>query len=161
MTSKNLLGVVLAGVLLIGGPLTEPLLAQDAKRVEGGSKPNGSEIAYEWQYSCPDSKACSFTCPSSGGASGVTKLSIQLMTIPLGTTRVAGVFYDFSTVAIPRANGFSITTGISTVACQINGMTLDYAGSPNQNQPPSSSPKQHDSPAATSSLSRPRERRVD
>jgi hypothetical protein len=159
--TKNLIGVVLGGVLFVSVPLAGPLLAQDAKPAEVGSKPNGSEIAYEWQYSCPDSKACSFTCPASGGASGVTKLSIQLMTIPLGSTKVAGVFYDFSTVAIPRANGFSITTGISTVACQVNGMTLDYAGSPNQNQPPSSSPKQNNSPAVTSSLPRPRERRVD
>ena len=29
---------------------------------------------------------------------------------------------------IPRANGFSLTTGISTLSCQVNGMDLDYSG---------------------------------
>ena len=32
------------------------------------------------------------------------------------------------TVQIPRANGFSLTTGISTLSCQVNGMDLDYSG---------------------------------
>jgi len=66
-----------------------------------------------------------------------------LMTIPLGAKNVAGIFYEYSTVEISRANGFNITTGISTLACQVNGMNLDFSGLPGKNQ----------SPGLTSSLS--------
>jgi hypothetical protein len=66
-----------------------------------------------------------------GGASNVTKLAIQLGTIPLsGTQKAFGIFYEFATVQIPRANGFSLTTGISTLACQVQGMNLDYYSGP-------------------------------
>jgi hypothetical protein len=93
------------------------------------SAPGASDVTFEWQYSCPSGKACSFTCPGSGGASNVTKLTLQLGSIPLGgNQRAFGVFYKFSTVQIPRANGFSLTTGISTLSCQVNGMDLDYSG---------------------------------
>ena len=55
---------------------------------------------------------------------------LQLGTIPVsGDQRAFGIFYKFSTVQIPRANGFSLTTGISTLSCQVNGMDLDYSGS--------------------------------
>ena len=88
-----------------------------------------SEVAFEWQYSCNNGKACSFSCPGSGGASSVTKLTLQLGSIPLGGDQKAfGVFYKFSTLQIPRANGFSLTTGISTLSCQVDGMDLDYSG---------------------------------
>ena len=40
------------------------------------------------------------------------------------------VFYEFSGPEIPRANGFSITHGLGTLSCQVNGMTLDYSGPP-------------------------------
>jgi hypothetical protein len=129
--SKSFHALVLGGVLLIGGPFVQSLSAQDGKRSEGGpSDPGASEVAFEWQYSCPGGKACSFTCPGSGGASNVTKLTLQLGTIPVsGDQRAFGIFYKFSTVQIPRANGFSLTTGISTLSCQVNGMDLDYSGS--------------------------------
>jgi len=115
-------------LLIVGGPLVR---AQDGKRVEASPPyPGGAEMAFEWQYSCANGKGCSFSCSGSGGASNVTKLSIHLMTIPLGAKNVAGVFYEYSTMEIPRANGFNITTGISTLACQVNGMNLDYSGLP-------------------------------
>jgi len=64
-----------------------------------------------------------------------TKLSIHLGTFPVGDTEKAGgIFYEFSTMEIPRANGFSITTGISTLSCQVNGMNLDYSG-PSKDRP--------------------------
>lgn len=151
--SKSFLGLVLSGVLLVGGPFTGPLGAQDSRRVEAGSPyPNGSEVAFEWQYSCTSARACSFNCSGSGGASSVTKLSIKLMTIPLGAKNVAGIFYEYATVEIPRANGFNITTGISTLACQVNGMNLDYSGSPKRNESPAASPKNSEAPAVTSSI---------
>jgi hypothetical protein len=171
-TSKCFLGLVLSGVLLIGGPLTGLLRAQDAKRVEAGPLyPGGSEVAFEWQYSCTSGKGCSFDCGSGApqmpnmaqvenaqaaigatsftgtkhaAASHVTKLSIHLMTISLGGKNVTGIFYEYSTVEIPRANGFNITTGISTLSCQVSGMNLDYSGQPKKNE----------SPAVTSSIGR-------
>jgi hypothetical protein len=139
--------------------LAVSLFAEDEKRWEAGpAYPGGSEIVFEWQYSCPTGKGCSFNCPGSGGGSNVTrsddasdvtrsngasnvtrsgggsnvtKLAIHLGTIPLrGTEKAFGIFYEFSTMEIPRANGFSLTTGISTLACQVSGMNLDYSGPP-------------------------------
>jgi hypothetical protein len=130
--SKSFYALVLGGVLLVGGPLVS-LRAQDAKRLEGGPPyPGGSEIAFEWQYSCGNGKGCSFNCPGSGSAANVTKLVIHLGTIPLsgGLQKAFGIFYEFSTMEIPRANGFSLTTGISTLSCQVLGMNLDYSGPP-------------------------------
>jgi hypothetical protein len=128
--NKSFRALVLSWVLLLGGPLMQSVSAQDGKRSEDGPPYLGaSEVAFEWQYSCTGGKACSFTCPGSGGASNVTALTLQLGTIPLsGNQRAFGIFYKFSTVQIPRANGFSLTTGISTLSCQVNGMDLDYSG---------------------------------
>jgi hypothetical protein len=127
--NKSFRGLVLTWVLLVGGPLMQPVNAQDGKRSDSAPYLGASEVAFEWQYSCTDGKACSFSCPGSGGASNVTALTLQLGTIPLGgNQRAFGVFYKFSTVQIPRANGFSLTTGISTLSCQVNGMDLDYSG---------------------------------
>jgi hypothetical protein len=131
--SNSFIGLVLGAFLLVGGPLVEPSRAQDGKRAEADF-PSGSETAFEWQYSCANGRGCSFSCSGSGGASSVTKLSIHLMTIPLGAKTVAGIFYEYSTVEIARANGFNITTGISQLACQVNGMNLDYSGVP-KNRP--------------------------
>ena len=123
--SKSFNALVLGGALLVGGPLVESLHAQ------GPLDLGGSEIAFEWQYSCPGGKGCSFNCRGSGGGSNVTKLAIHLGTIPLrGTEKAFGIFYEFSTVEIPRVNGFSLTTGISTLSCQVSGMNLDYSGAP-------------------------------
>ena len=120
--------LVLSCILLVTGGVLQSLSAQDGKRSDTPYL-GASEVAFEWQYSCVDGKACSFNCPGSGGASSVKKLTLQLGSIPLGGDQKAfGVFYKFSTMQIPRANGFSLTTGISTLSCQVNGMDLDYAG---------------------------------
>jgi hypothetical protein len=128
--SKSFHALVLGWILLVCGPFVQSLSAQDGKRSEDGAPHLGaSEVAFEWQYSCTNGKACSFSCPGSGGASNVTNLTLQLGSIPLGGDQKAfGVFYKFSTMQIPRANGFSLTTGISTLSCQVNGMDLDYSG---------------------------------
>ena len=126
--SKSFHALVLGGVLLVGGPSLEPLRAQERPPYPGAS-------AFDWQYSCTNGKDCSFSCPGTGGASHVTMLSIHLGTFPVGDTEKAGgIFYEFSTMEIPRANGFSITTGISTLSCQVNGMNLDYSG-PSKDRP--------------------------
>jgi hypothetical protein len=125
MASKSFHALVIVAALLVGWPSVS-LAAQGA----GASSPfpSGSENAFEWRYSCPNGTYCSFSCPGSGGASHVTKLALHLGTIRLGTQDVGGVFYEFSTLEIPRGNGFNVTTGLSTVSCQVNGMSLDYSG---------------------------------
>lgn len=147
--SRSFHALVLGWMVLVGGSLVQSASAQDTKRSE--AVPTGaSEVAFEWQYSCTGGKACSFTCPGSGGASNVTKLTLQLGSIPVGGgQRAFGVFYKFSTMQIPRANGFSLTTGISTLSCQVNGMDLDYSGpqkSVDEEAPTASIPSQERRP---------------
>jgi len=149
--SKPLPALVLGGILFVGSALVQSASAQDSKRAEENI-PGASEVAFEWQYSCPSGKGCSFTCPGSGGASSVTKLTLQLGSIPVGANQKAfGVFYKFSTLQVPRANGFSLTTGISTLSCQVNGMDLDYYGARkpvDEDVPTASIPSQEKSPQA-------------
>jgi hypothetical protein len=128
MAPKSFHAFVLGGTLLVSLPMT--LSAQVANQ-EGSRSPRpvGFDVAYEWQYSCPEAKGCSFTCPGSGGATNVTKLSLYLGSLPLARTEnTAGIFYDFSSRHVPQGNGFAITTGISTLSCQVQGMHLDYSG---------------------------------
>jgi hypothetical protein len=134
------------GIIVLLLALAPVLHAQDEKGPKADpSYPSGSEIAFEWQYSCPTGKGCSFSCPGSGGASSVTKLAMHLGTIPLrGTDRAFGLFYEFSTLQIPRANGFSLTTGISTLSCQVSGMNLDYSGPPKDRSLPIDRPRTPD-----------------
>jgi hypothetical protein len=122
--------VVLGAALLVGGPWVASLHAEDGKPLGAAQPyPSGLEIAFEWRYSCPNGRGCSFSCPRSGGGSNVTNLVIYLGDLPVGTTEhAAGIFYEFSTMEIPHTNGFSITTGISTLSCQVQGMNLDYSG---------------------------------
>ena len=130
--AKSFRLLLLGAGLFVVGPLAEPLHALGETRVQTGTPyPAGSDIAFEWQYSCPNGRGCSFTCPGGGGGNNVTKLAIHLGSIPLTSNQNAfGIFYEFSTVEIPRANGFSITTGIATLSCQVSGMNLDYSGTP-------------------------------
>ena len=130
MAFKSFHALLLAAAVLVGWPSVTSLLAQDARYTGTGSTyPSGFEVAFEWRYSCPDGKGCSFSCPGSGGANNVTKLSMRLGSIPTGKIEhSAGIFYEFSTMQIPRGNGFVLTTGISTLACQVQGMNLDYSG---------------------------------
>jgi len=91
--------------------------------------PAESEVTFEWDYSCPDNKLCSFDCPGHGGANHVTKLTIYLGTIPVGTLQhVPALLYNFSTAEMPTGNGFIVSAGLSTLSCQVNGMRVDYSG---------------------------------
>ena len=120
-------------VVMLAGPFMGAVRAEDGKRLESDPPYGASHVAFEWQYSCPDGRGCSFACPGAGGGNNVTKLAIHLGTIPLASSQNAvGIFYEFSTMQVPRANGFSMTTGISTLSCQVSGMTLDYSGPPRQ-----------------------------
>ena len=128
--SKSFRALIVWAAFFASWPLAS-VQAQDGRRMGEGPLPypGGVEVAFEWRYSCPSGKGCSFSCPGSGGGSNVTRLSIHLGNIPVGhTEHAAGVFYEFSTIQIPRGNGFALTTGISTLSCQVQGMDLDYSG---------------------------------
>ena len=119
------------GALVFTSPFLSPSWAQD----KGQPPPvppvlAGAEITSQLNYSCPSNTACSFTCPGGvgGGADHVTKLTIYLGTMSLGNDQAPALFYDFSTRERPNSSGFSISTGLSTLSCQVNGLTLDYVG---------------------------------
>ena len=125
---------LILGTLLFASLLMNLSWAQNKGEPQapaGPPYPGASEITFQWDYSCPSGKDCSFTCMGTGGASHVTKLTIYLGTIPVGSNqKTPAVLYDFSTREIPRGNGFSISTGINTLSCQVNGLTQDYSGPP-------------------------------
>jgi hypothetical protein len=92
---------------------------------------SGAEITSQLSYSCPSNTACSFICPGAvgGGADHVTKLTIYLGTMPLGNDQNApALFYEFSTRERPYFSGFSISAGLSSFSCQVNGLKLVSIG---------------------------------
>jgi hypothetical protein len=102
--------------------------------------PAGAEITSQFNYSCPSNTACSFVCPGEAGtrADHVTKLTIYLGTMPLGNNQnTPALFYDFSTRERPNSSGFSISSGLNALSCQVNGLTLDYVGRPPSRRLPS------------------------
>jgi hypothetical protein len=149
MARWSLCAFALGAGLLVGLPM--PLVAQIARQEEPRpARPVGFEVAYEWQYSCPEAKGCSFTCPGSGGATNVINLSLYLGSLSLASTQnTAAVFYEFSTRHIPKGNGFAVTTGIGTLSCQVQGMQLNFSG-------PAGKPKASDDIPTASITSSPR-----
>jgi hypothetical protein len=124
---------LLLGMLALVGAFPSAAWAQDrtAPTETGPPFPGKSQMTFQWDYSCPGGRVCSFDCPTGGSASHVTKLSMYLGTIPVGSDQKApAVFYDFSTVEIPHSSGFIIGVGLGALSCQVNGLTLDYAGPP-------------------------------
>lgn len=90
-----------------------------------------SKTTFRWDYACPANIACSFICPG-GEASQVVKLSLYLGTVSFdGGQNTPAIFYQFVTREFPHASGFSISGRLNNLSCQVNGMTLDYSGSPN------------------------------
>jgi hypothetical protein len=123
-----ILGTLFAAVLI------NPLWAQDKRgpSASGPTYPGGTEITYQWNYSCPSGGECSFTC-GTGGASHVIKLGIYLGVMPVGTDQKnATLSYDFTTRELRRGSGFSVNTGLSTLQCQVNGLIVDYSGPPRE-----------------------------
>ena len=116
-------------MLLFVGPFLSTSWAQTEPTDGGPLFPGTSQITFQWDYSCPGGKVCSFICPG-GGASHVIKLRMYLGTIPVGSQEAPAVIYDFSTIEIPRARGFSVSVGLGTLSCQVNGMMSDYSGPP-------------------------------
>ena len=113
MSRALILGLLFAGVLM------NPSWAQNKNGPDasGPPYPSGAIINFQWDYSCPGGRECSFTC-GTGGASHVTSLRIYLGALPLGTDQKNfSLFYDFGTVQVRRGNGFNISTGINTLSC--------------------------------------------
>ena len=72
--------------------------------------PVGSEITFQWTYSCHNNQHCVFGC--GGSQNGVTDLTIYLGTVPVGNNQKApALFYYYSTPTIQRNNGFRIVSG--------------------------------------------------
>jgi hypothetical protein len=123
--------VVLAGA----GGLAEAVVAEDRviPPAPFQAYPAGSEITFEWVYSCRgNARPCSFSCAGSGSANGVTALQIYLGTTPLGSNpKAPAMFYFYSTATVPYNTGFRISTGLQgALGCDVVGMTLDYSGPP-------------------------------
>jgi hypothetical protein len=118
--------------LLLTIQLMNPSWAREGEsRAPGPPYPGDSEITFQWDYSCPSHAACSFSCPGQGGAGQVTKLTIYLGTIPVGRLQnTPAMLYNFSAREMPSGNGFVVSTGLGSLSCQVNGMTLDYSGPP-------------------------------
>src|ERR1700704_6344546 len=85
-----------------------------------------TKTTFQWEYSCPGGEACSFICPA-GEATQVIKLSLYLGTVSFdGSQNVPAVFYEFNTRAFPHASGFSISTGLSSLSCQVTKYARIY-----------------------------------
>jgi hypothetical protein len=126
--------------LLFATPFVSGSWAQDSAQAPAPVPPylSGAEITSQFNYSCPSNTACSFICPGAvgGGADHVTKLTIYLGTMTLGNDQNApALFYDFSTRERPNSSGFSISAGLSSLSCQVNGLKLDYVGRLPHRQP--------------------------
>jgi len=95
--------------------------------------PAGTEITFQWSYSCPTNKSCSINCQGPGsGVDRVTALEIYLGSTPIGNSQmVPALFYFYSTQVFASNSGFNISPGkLSRLSCQVTGMTLDYSGPP-------------------------------
>jgi hypothetical protein len=146
--SANWSRALILGTLLFA-TLNAPR-AQDTGALPTGKPsstyPSDAEITFQWNYSCPSNNACTFRCQGAGGADHLTRLDIYLGTLPVKgdqQQRAPAIFYDFSSRGFPQGNGFAISTGISTLSCQVSGMTLDYSGPPKETATtPSKKPNQ-------------------
>jgi hypothetical protein len=129
------LGLLLRTIitLLCASPILSVSWAQDKAQPPTLAAPylSGAEITSQFSYSCPSETACSFICTGGGGggADHVTKLTIYLGTMPLGNNQNApALFYEFSTRERPNSSGFSISAGLSSISCQVNGLKLVSIG---------------------------------
>ena len=96
-----------AALLLVSGVSSYVSLAQEKAELP---YPAESDITFQWTYSCPTSQ-CAFSCPGTGRAKQVTKLTIVMGRMRIGNNddyNPIALFYEYSTKDIPRGNGFSI-----------------------------------------------------
>jgi hypothetical protein len=119
----------LVTLLLLSALSSDSSLAQSKAQLP---YPVGSDITTQWTYTCATGTSrCAFSCPGAGTASQVIKLTIFMGRMRIGSDESPlALFYEYSTKDIPRGNGFTINTGLGTLACQVSGMVLDYSGPP-------------------------------
>ena len=85
---------------------------------------------FQWEYSCQGGEACSFICPG-GVQTQVTKVRLYLGAVSIdGSQNIPAVYYEYNSRQFPQGSGFGISNGVSTLYCQMSGMTLDYYGPP-------------------------------
>jgi hypothetical protein len=102
--------------LLFASQIANPSWAQQSGKLPASAEsrppyPTGSDITFQWDYSCSNARVCAFNCPGAGGATNVKRFTIYLGTIPVGSNQQSAIFYEFSTSEFSRANGFSISAG--------------------------------------------------
>jgi hypothetical protein len=137
------------GTLLLAGPFLSMSWAQNswaqnswAQNSWAQNKTEPTQTAppfpftktiFQWDYSCPAGITCTVACPGRE-VNHVIKLSLYLGTVLFDSGQNApAVFYEMNTREYPHASGFSISPGLpglTTLSCQVNGMTLDYSGLP-------------------------------
>ena len=122
---------LLVGTLLFAGPFLSMSWAQNKiEPTQTGPSFPFTKTTFRWDYSCPAGLPCSFVCPG-GGATHVLKLSLYLGTVAFDSSQNApAVFYEFITREFPHSSGLSVGAGLTTLSCQVDGMTLDYSGLP-------------------------------
>lgn len=119
---------LILGTLLFVGFFVSATWAQERTGLQAPF-PAASNITMQWNYSCASGQACSFVCPGAGSASSVTQLTIYLGSMPISLNQSSpAMFFAFTARDIPRGQGFNVSTGLGNLSCQVNGMTLDYAG---------------------------------
>ena len=106
----------------------------------GPVTPGPADADLDWIYfSCPTGAGVGTEATSATGraatsgtmaATHVTKLTIHLHQLEVGNDKALALVYDYSTMEVPSGNGFSVNTGLGTLSCQVNGMTVDYSGPP-------------------------------
>jgi hypothetical protein len=132
---RHFSAATLSGIILGVGAFGGACWAEEKAERPPDLESFGGNTVFQWNYSCPSSQGCAFTCPGTGTAAHATKLTIYLGKLRLSDNESAlALFYDYSTFEIPRGNGFSINTGLGTLSCQVSGMHLDYSGPPRKAQ---------------------------
>jgi hypothetical protein len=132
---RHLSAATLSSVILVIGTFAGACWAEQKAEGTPDLESSGGNVVFQWNYACPSSKGCAFTCPGAGTAAHVTKLAIYLGKLRLSEYETAmALFYDYSTLEVPHGNGFSINTGLGTLSCQVNGMDLEYSGPPRKAQ---------------------------
>ena len=103
---------ILFAIALFACPITSSSWAQERAAFPGPNSehppyPDTTLIKFQWNYSCPTHKGCSFSCPGGGGADHVTKLDVYLGGIFDATDGLA-LFYSFATEYVSSGTGFLV-----------------------------------------------------
>jgi hypothetical protein len=93
--------------------------------------PTGSQMTFEWVYSCSGGNQCVFKCSDADPniIVGASFLDINLGTIPVGSQTLPALFVFYSQGSY--SNSIFVVGGANQhLACKVTGMTLNYSGPP-------------------------------